>query len=298
MTPETYAALESRTLADAEGAELCAWVNGLKRCESAEAFLREAVWVILCSGVSYRAARTMEAKWLATGECSHPGKAAAIRAWTANHALWWLSYQERKTDADRIAYLATLSYMGPALRYQLAKNLGCLGVCKPDRHLIRIADSAGTTPQALCEDLSRATGRNVAFVDSVLWFAAMRRWWVAAAALLLLATTAHADPVPPRCTSSDGAAGYCLDVPSLRACDAAESAVPELRVQLRVAEQRLVVAAGDALVLGRALDTQSTLVVDLRRELRAASAWGPRWAWLALGAALGVVGSVVLALSL
>ena len=116
---------------------------------------------------------------------------------------------------------------------------------------------------------------------------------------LLLTGPAEADErVPPRCTSLDGVAGWCLDEPSLRACDAAESALPEVRVQLRVAEQRLVVAAGDALVLSRAARRAERGRRDLRRELLAARPWLPGWAWVGIGAVLGVVGSVVLALSL
>lgn len=108
--------------------------------------------------------------------------------------------------------------------------------------------------------------------------------------LLLLPLTAAADECPP--------GTYPISAAALRQCDADQTALPEVRLQLRVAEQRLTVATGDSLVLARALDAQSRLVVTLRRDLRAASAWGPRWAWLALGAVLGVAGSVVLALSL
>ena len=107
---------------------------------------------------------------------------------------------------------------------------------------------------------------------------------------LLLTLPAEADErVPPRCAALDGAAGYCLDEPSLRVCDAAESALPEVRVQLRVAEQRLVVAAGDALVLSRALDAQSGVVAGLRRELRTERARWPWGTWLAIGSAVTLV---------
>lgn len=91
---------------------------------------------------------------------------------------------------------------------------------------------------------------------------------------------------------------FCVSESAIRTCDAAEAALPEARLQLRVAEQRATVATGDALTLSRALDSQSRLVRDLRRELLAARPWMPAWAWFGLGAALGVAGSIVLALSL
>lgn len=102
--------------------------------------------------------------------------------------------------------------------------------------------------------------------------------------------SAAADECPP--------GTYPISEAALRQCDADQTALPEVRLQLRVAEQRLTVATGDSLVLARALDAQSVLVADLRRELRAASAWGPRWAWYLLGAGSAVVAGVVLALSL
>lgn len=119
-----------------------------------------------------------------------------------------------------------------------------------------------------------------------------------ALALAFVPATAHADPVPPRCEGLDPGPAYCVGIEALRVADRDHAVAVECPVQLRVAEQRLAVAAGDALVLSRALESQSVLVGELRRELRAASAWGPRWAWYLLGAGSAVVAGVVLALSL
>lgn len=115
----------------------------------------------------------------------------------------------------------------------------------------------------------------------------------ALAAVLVLAfvpLTARADECPP--------GDVCLSAAALRQCDADQMALPEVRLQLRVAEQRLAVAAGDALALSRALEAQSVLVVELRRAVASARPWLPGWAWVGIGAVLGVVGSVVLALAL
>lgn len=102
--------------------------------------------------------------------------------------------------------------------------------------------------------------------------------------------SAAADPCP------DG--GLCLSAQAIRQCDADQTALPELRLQLRVAEQRLTVATGDSLVLARALEAQSALVVELRRAVASARPWLPGWVYVLGGVVLGVAGSVVLALSL
>lgn len=96
----------------------------------------------------------------------------------------------------------------------------------------------------------------------------------------------------------DGRDGVWLTLDTYRESRADHAVAVECPVQLRVVEQRLTVAAGDALVLGRALDAQSALVVDLRRAVVSARPWLPGWGWVVIGAVLGVVGSVVLALSL
>lgn len=107
--------------------------------------------------------------------------------------------------------------------------------------------------------------------------------------LSLLPLTALAD-----CPPGSG----CVSDAAVRQCDADQTALPEVRLQLRVAEQRLTVATGDSLVLARALDAQSELVVTLRRAVASARPWLPGWAWVGIGTVLGVVGSVALALSL
>lgn len=110
---------------------------------------------------------------------------------------------------------------------------------------------------------------------------------------LLVTVTAEAQPVPPRCVSLDDAPGYCIPLPAVRASDALRAELPELRVQLRVAEQRLVVALGDAVVQARALDLSSRVVVDLRDRLAVSEARWPFWAhWLVGAGILGVLGSL------
>lgn len=65
--------------------------------------------------------------------------------------------------------LQSLPYIGPVTCYHLAKNIG-LPVAKPDRHLTRLANSAGyTNVQSFCKDISVKTGDSIPVVDIVLW---------------------------------------------------------------------------------------------------------------------------------
>jgi hypothetical protein len=111
-----------------------------------------------------------------------------------------------------------------------------------------------------------------------------------AAALVLLSPPARADDCP--------AGSACGSEAAWRRCDRDQSALHEVRLQLRVAEQRLAIVAGDSLVLGRALTVESALVVRLRQDVLDAAPFLPGWAYLLLGGVLGVAGSVLLALSL
>lgn len=173
-----FRALEALVRADPEGRRMAAWALALTPCTSWEAFLDEYCWVVLGSGISHRAARSMEATWCQFMACAHPMKRRAlITAWDSARE-WWSSYSAASDDAGRLAFLRTLPMMGgQALVYQLCKNLGITGYCKPDVHLVRLARRCGTqTPQRMCEALAAATGRTVAYVDTVLWYAAMRGW--------------------------------------------------------------------------------------------------------------------------
>lgn len=68
-------------------------------------------------------------------------------------------------------YLQTLPWICPITKYHLTKNLG-LDVCKPGRHLVRIAGDYDMTPEELCEKLSKEAGDRVAMVDNGIWRAA------------------------------------------------------------------------------------------------------------------------------
>lgn len=175
---EFFEVMETKVLLDPEGLKQADWAKNLQPCSSGFDFRDEAVWVIFCSGISYRAARAMQKLYKDEGICKHPHKAAAIEKWMSNGLDWFGEYIGKGTEDARMEYLRSLPYMGgEALVYQLAKNLGITGYCKPDVHLKRLAEHWGAdTPQALCESIAEMTGNTVAYIDTILWFSAMRRW--------------------------------------------------------------------------------------------------------------------------
>jgi hypothetical protein len=149
------------------------WAEKAKAPESADEFAREAIFVICNSGMRFTVAqgifdRVKEA--LANGEhpgtvFGHKGKCAGIGwIWQNRHRL----LTEYLAADDKLAFCESLPWIGQITKYHLAKNFGA-DVAKPDVHLQRLADHAGTTPQALCERLGAATGLRVATVDVVLW---------------------------------------------------------------------------------------------------------------------------------
>lgn len=95
----------------------------------------------------------------------HHGKCCAI------DTIWALredKFRAYLAADDKLAYLATLPWIGDITKYHLAKNFG-VDCAKPDVHLQRLADHHGVTPQVLCDDLARQTGYRSATVDVLLW---------------------------------------------------------------------------------------------------------------------------------
>lgn len=122
--------------------------------------------------------------------------------------------------------------------------------------------------------------------------------WTVAILGLLLPLTAAGDPrVPPRCTALDDEPGYCIGVAALRLADADSAQLPHVLAELRVAEQRLVVARADSEHLALALQTQSQVVLELRRQVESVRPWLPGWAYMLIGGGLvSIAGLIVWAL--
>lgn len=67
-----------------------------------------------------------------------------------------------------LQYLQTLPEIGKVTKYHLARNIG-LDVVNPNRHLTRLAEVAGTTPEELCRSVAKAIGERVGVVDYVFY---------------------------------------------------------------------------------------------------------------------------------
>ncbi len=100
----------------------------------------------------------------------HPGKSKAIQeVWERKEDL----FQEycAQPAEKKLDWLQALPWIGQITKYHIAKNLG-MDVCKPDRHLVRIAGGYGMTPEKLCSSLANLTGDRIGTVDLVIWRAA------------------------------------------------------------------------------------------------------------------------------
>lgn len=161
-------------------------------------FLREAAWVILCSGMRESVIRDRfkplsEAflGWRSAREIITARRACRRRALaTFNHrpkidAIIEIADRVAKTSFESVRanvaqggidYLRTLPFIGPVTSYHLAKNIG-LQVAKPDRHLTRIAEMFGFhSVQRMCSTISELIYDPIPVVDVVLWrFAALHR---------------------------------------------------------------------------------------------------------------------------
>ncbi|MFZ2147698.1 MAG: hypothetical protein WAV28_10815 [Sedimentisphaerales bacterium] len=162
------------------------------------AFLREAAWVILASGISELVVR-----------CRFPQISKVFFNWASANKIikgkvlcrinaLQVFHHERKIDAilkiaslvddigfsnvklgiqrEGLEYVRRLPYMGSATSFHLAKNLG-IDVVKPDRHLVRIARATKyDSPQEMCELIASSTGERLSVIDLVIWrFATLNR---------------------------------------------------------------------------------------------------------------------------
>lgn len=139
-------------------------------------FAREVVYVIVNSGMKYTVAnvifqRVMRA--LRNGKDAgavfgHRGKAKAINYVWRHRRQLFAEFKRLESDPEKIAFCASLPWIGSVTKYHLAKNMG-LNAAKPDIHLDRIAYKEGTTAWKLCQRLARETGYRESVVDTILW---------------------------------------------------------------------------------------------------------------------------------
>lgn len=156
-----------------QGQEDINWSESCSAPESPEDFASEAIFVICNSGMKNTIAEAIFARVMkvlrlgnsASSAFGHVGKARAIDAIWRDREKLLTGYLDAE---DKLAFCASLPWIGEITKYHLAKNFGAQ-VAKPDVHLQRIADREGTTPQAVCERLATETGLKVPTVDTILW---------------------------------------------------------------------------------------------------------------------------------
>lgn len=158
---------------------------------SESAFLEEAAWVILSTGlreivvrrrfpkISQAFMNWVSAELIAQNRSSceamaikvfnNSRKIPAIGSICERVALMGLDTIREHICKDGFEFLQEFDFIGPVIRYHLAKNTG-LDVVKPDCHLVRIANAARCdSPIRLCQVISDATGEKLSVVDLVLW---------------------------------------------------------------------------------------------------------------------------------
>lgn len=149
------------------------WSETIPAPADADAFAREAIYVICNSGMKNAVAAPIFERCMtaltdgrsAATEFGHPGKREAIdRIWLEREEL----FARYKASTEPIVFLRTLPWIGEVTSYHLAKNLGA-DVAKPDVHMERLARRERTTTHRLCRRLSRQTGYRIATIDTVLW---------------------------------------------------------------------------------------------------------------------------------
>ena len=175
MDIATYAGIKKQLIERGFANEI-EWAENIKPVSKPLDFFCEYAYVIVNSGMKNQIARKIWDKIVqalredkqVSAVFRHSGKAKAIQDAWLNHKEMFDAYQ---AAGDKLQYLDQLPFIGPITKMHLAKNLG-MEVCKPDRHLVRIAKSFGMTPEELCLKLSKESGDRIVTVDTVIWRAA------------------------------------------------------------------------------------------------------------------------------
>jgi hypothetical protein len=162
-------------------------VDGLTESD----FLREAAWVVLCSGFretvvrkvfdyvslcfcDWESAREITAHRRACIETAaarfaNRRKLAAVADIAELVQAQGFALVSGRLKHDPIGQLQSFPFIGPTTSWHLAKNLG-FNVAKNDRHLARLATCTGyRDAHELCDVIAEQTGELKSVIDVVLW---------------------------------------------------------------------------------------------------------------------------------
>jgi len=192
MTPIAFYFDAKRQLVDQGFAAEISWQERQKPTSiTEENFLREAAWVVYCSG--FREATVRRCfdylslcffDWSSAHDIATNGSACVSAAMNAfanrrKHeavvtiasrvaAVGFKSFKRQLLNAP-VQTLQGLPFLGPVTAVHLAKNIG-FDIAKPDRHLVRLKDQLGfTNVSEMCQVISTESGDPVKVVDLVLW---------------------------------------------------------------------------------------------------------------------------------
>jgi hypothetical protein len=183
---------QAKLFAEAHFGKEITWQRNVSFAKVTESeFLREAAWVIFCSGFRERTLRARfgylslcfcdwesavaitekatACRTTALAGFNHVGKVEAVIQIARRVASIGFVETKHEILLQPIRTLRTLPYIGPVTVYHLAKNLG-LPVAKPDRHLQRLATAVEYSDvHMLCADIAALTGDPIHVVDLILW---------------------------------------------------------------------------------------------------------------------------------
>lgn len=175
----TYIELKTKII-HAGFADEIDWADQVERPDNPITLASETIWVICNSGMKYEIARKIfkkvmkaiaDHKDIAT-VFKNKNKCRAIKAaWMFRNTRFTV-FNELEDPHEILMYFESLDGLGPVTKYHLARNVG-IDVCKPDRHLVRIALQYGTDPHTLCSHIADRTGDRIGVVDLVLWRSAV-----------------------------------------------------------------------------------------------------------------------------
>lgn len=188
---DTYLDIKETVIRNGYESEI-EWQDNLQlSCLSESGFLRESAWVILSTGMRESVIRNVFKEissafleWESASSIKKKQKkciSAALSVFNNHRKIFSISSVASKIDeigfaklldhieTDGVNFLKTFDFIGPITCYHLGKNIG-LDVVKPDRHLTRIAETAGfNSAEELCYLISDTTGDRITVVDIVLW---------------------------------------------------------------------------------------------------------------------------------
>jgi hypothetical protein len=186
-----YRKVEKKVFAAGYADEIAWQRNRLASAFRESDLLREAAWVVLCSGFRESIVRS-KFDYISLCFCDWASaeiilnseeecRATAFRAFRSErkiNAIVGISRHVAQTGFQNIRTYALESpiqcfqefpLIGQITAFHLAKNLG-FDLAKPDRHLRKLSVALGyKTAQSLCETISRITGDPISVVDIVLW---------------------------------------------------------------------------------------------------------------------------------